>query len=218
MSTDDHFQLIPNALQAYLERFSSPLPDLLNELELYTQSHHPKSHMLSGAQQGLFLSMVSRMIRPLRILEIGTFTGYSALCLASGLAPGGNLYTIECRDADADVAQHFFNRSALGERIHLLRGDASEILSTLHETWDLVFIDADKTRYAEYFNIILPSVRTNGFILADNIFFHGQVLTDPVKGKNAKAMLAFVEMVRQCPDVEILPIPFRDGLLLIRKK
>jgi predicted O-methyltransferase YrrM len=190
----------------------------LQEIETHTRIHHPEAHMLSGAQQGQFLSMISQMIRPRRILEIGTFTGYSALCLASGLTEYGQLYTIEAREADAGLAQSFFNRSSFRDQIRLLIGDARAILPSLNECWDLVFLDADKTSYIEYFNTLLPKVRPNGFILADNIFFHGQVLADPVKGKNAKAMLDFAKHVRDCDQVEQVPVPLRDGLMLIRKK
>lgn len=210
--------LIPASLQDYMDRWVSPLPDLLKELETYTSQHHPEAHMLSGAQQGQFLSMISQMIRPRRILEIGTFTGYSALCLSSGLTEDGLLYTIELRDPDADIAQGFFDRSPRGSQIRLLRGDAREWLPQLKECWDLVFIDADKTSYIEYFNRVLPQVRANGFILADNIFFHGQVLHTPLKGKNAKALWAFAAAVLDCEEVEQVPIPLRDGLMLIRKK
>ncbi len=210
--------LIPPALQAYMDRWVSPLPALLQELEDATRQQHSEAHMLSGAQQGQLLSMISRMIRPRRILEIGTFTGYSALCLASGLDEEGMLYTIELREADAELAQQFFDRSPYGKQIRLLRGNALEWLPNLTETWDLVFIDADKTSYTEYFNKVLPQVRANGFILADNIFFHGQVLHQPLSGKNAKAVWAFAEAVRDCEEVEQVPIPLRDGLMLIRKK
>lgn len=210
--------LIPEALQAFMDRLVSPLPDLLQEIETYTRAHHPEAHMLSGAQQGQFLCMISQMIRPRRILEIGTFTGYSGLCLASGLTEYGQLYTIEARESDAGLAQTYFNRSSFRDRIQLLIGDARTILPSLNEWWDLVFLDADKTSYIEYFNTLLPKVRPNGFILADNIFFHGQVLADPVKGKNAKAMLDFAKHVRDCDQVEQVPVPLRDGLMLIRKK
>lgn len=210
--------LLPEALQAYMDRWVSPTSEVLRELEEFTRQHHPEAHMLSGTQQGQFLSMVSHMIRPRRILEIGTFTGYSALCLSSGLTDDGILYTIEKRDPDADTAQQFFDRSPLGNQIRLLRGDANDWLTRLNERWDLVFIDADKTAYVEYFNTVLPQVRSNGFILADNIFFHGQVLHPPLRGKNAQAILAFAEVVRACEEVEQVPIPLRDGLMLIRKK
>lgn len=210
--------LYSEALQAYMDRWVSSPPTLLREVEAFTREHHPEAHMISGAQQGQFLSMISRMIRPRRILEIGTFTGYSALCLSSGLTDDGLLYTIEQRESDADIAQRFFDRSSQGHQIRLMRGDAKECLSALSESWDLVFIDADKTAYVEYFNRVLPQVRTNGFILADNLFFHGQVLAEPIKGKNAKAIWAFAEAVRDSEEVEQVPIPLRDGLMLIRKK
>lgn len=210
--------LYSEALQVYMDRWVSPPPTLLREVEAFTRQYHPEAHMISGAQQGQFLSMISRMIRPRRILEIGTFTGYSALCLSSGLTEDGLLYTIEQRESDADIAQRFFDRSSQGHQIRLMRGDATECLSALSESWDLVFIDADKTAYVEYFNRVLPQVRTNGFILADNLFFHGQVLAEPIKGKNAKAVWAFAEAVRDSEEVEQVPIPLRDGLMLIRKK
>jgi len=210
--------LIPDQLQVYMDKWVSPLPSLLQEIEEQTRAHHPEAHMLSGAQQGQFLSMISKLMRPRRILEIGTFTGYSALCLASGLTEYGQLFTIESREADAAVARGYFDRSPYKDQIQLLMGDARTLLPDLVECWDLVFIDADKTSYVEYFNTVLPRVRTNGFILADNIFFHGQVLAEPVKGKNAKALVDFVQVVRDCEAVEQLPIPLRDGLMLIRKK
>jgi predicted O-methyltransferase YrrM len=210
--------LIPDQLQVYMDKWVSPLPSLLQEVEEQTRAHHPEAHMLSGAQQGQFLSMISKLMRPRRILEIGTFTGYSALCLASGLTEYGQLFTIESREADAAVARGYFDRSPYKDQIRLLMGDARALLPDLVECWDLVFIDADKTSYVEYFNTVLPRVRTNGFILADNIFFHGQVLAEPVKGKNAKALVDFVQVVRDCEAVEQLPIPLRDGLMLIRKK
>ena len=210
-------ELISERLQSFMDRWVSPLPELLQEIEAFTLANHPEAHMLSGAQQGQFLSMISQMIRPRRVLEIGTFTGYSALCLASGLTEFGKLVTIEYRESDAQQARSYFDRSPYSDQIQLLQGDAHVLLPTLTESWDLVFIDADKTGYADYFNILLPSVRRNGFILADNLFFHGQVLEEPVKGKNAKALLSFAEAVKSCPDVEQVPIPLRDGLMLIRK-
>ncbi len=211
-------ELIPDQLQGYMDEWVSPLPSLLQEIEAYTKENHPEAHMLSGAQQGQFLAMISKLMRPRRILEIGTFTGFSALCLASGLTEYGQLFTIESREADAVQAQGYFDRSPYKDQIRLLMGDARTLLPDLVECWDLVFIDADKTSYVEYFNTVLPRVRTNGFILADNIFFHGQVLTEPVKGKNAKAMVAFAQAVKNCEEVEQLPMLLRDGLMLIRKK
>ena len=173
--------------------------------------------MLSGHLQGKFLEMISMMIRPRRILEIGTFTGYSALCLAAGLTDDGQLHTIELREADAALAASFFQRSVYAEKIKVHTGNALSIIPKLDETWDLVFIDADKPAYIEYFNLVLPRLRKNGFILADNIFFHGQVLEAEVKGKSAKGIQAFNEFIKERNDIEKCIVTIRDRIFLIRK-
>lgn len=209
--------LILPIVQEYAERYSTPEDDLLREVAEFTAKNHPESHMLSGHLQGKLLEMVSRMVRPNRILEIGTFTGYSALCLAKGLEPGGQLHTIELREDDAATARQYFDRSEYRDKILLHTGQALSILPELHETWDLVFIDADKVSYIDYFKLVLPRLRTNGFILADNIFFHGDVFSDPVKGKSGKAIQAFNEFIRQRDDIDKMIITLRDGLYLMRK-
>lgn len=208
--------IINPQVQSYAEQFTSPEDQLLNEIAAYTREHHPEHHMLSGHLQGKFLEMISRMIRPRRILEIGTFTGYSALCLAKGLPPDGELHTIELREADAGKAKAYFN-SSLTSQIILHTGNALEVIPALNETWDLVFIDADKVSYTEYFTLVLPKVRENGFILADNVFFHGQVLENEPKSKSAKAVKAFNEFIRERSDIDKMIITLRDGLYLIRK-
>ena len=210
-------ELVNPAAQLYAERHSSSEGDLLKELAAYTESHHPKAHMLSGHLQGKLLEMISCMMRPRRILEVGTFTGYSALCLATGLAADGILHTIEVRKDDAAIAQGFFDRSFNREKIKLHVGEAAKIIDDLAETWDLVFIDADKTGYLDYFNRIFPKLRQNGFILADNVLFHGQVLEDKIHGKNALAIDAFNKMVAQRTDVEKVLLPVRDGICVMRK-
>jgi caffeoyl-CoA O-methyltransferase len=210
--------LINPEVQAYAEKYSSPEDELVREVGEYTLANHNESQMLSGHLQGKLLEMLSCMVRPLRILEIGTFTGYSALCLAKGLSPGGILHTIELREADAATARGYFSRSAYRDRILLHVGNALDIIPELKETWDLVFIDADKPGYIEYFNRVLPAVRENGFILADNIFFHGQVLEQEPKGKNPKAIQAFNEMLKDRTDIEKVILTIRDGLFLIRKR
>ncbi|HEY0058535.1 MAG TPA: O-methyltransferase [Flavisolibacter sp.] len=203
--------------QKYAEHYTSAEDDLIREVAVYTHAHHAHPHMLSGHIQGKFLEMISCMIRPKRILEIGTFTGYSALCLAKGLAPGGQLHTIELREEDASIAAGFFQRSDQKEKLFLHVGDAARLIDELDEWWDLVFIDADKTGYINYFNRVLPKVKANGFILADNVLFHGQVLTPSVTGKNAKAIQAFNELMLERTDVEKVLLPIRDGLYMIRK-
>jgi caffeoyl-CoA O-methyltransferase len=210
-------ELIPPIIEDYIRKYTSPEEDLLKEVAAFTYAHHLKAHMLSGGVQGRFLEMISYMVRPQNILEIGTFTGYSALWLAKGLAPGGSLHTIEIREADAAVAQGYFDRSPQGDQIKLHIGDAGQIIGELDLTWDLVFIDADKEGYIDYFNLVLPKLKSNGFILADNVFFHGQVLTDEIKGKNAKAIQAFNDYILSRNDVVKMMLPLRDGLYLIRK-
>lgn len=211
-------ELIPSIVEDYAAKYTSPEEGLLHEINEATYATHAQPHMLSGHVQGKFLEMVSRMLQPRRILEIGTFTGYSALCLAKGLLKGGLLHTIELREADGAISQANFNRSIDRDKIILHVGNALQIIPALEETWDLVFIDADKVSYMEYFNMVLPSVRPGGVILADNVLFHGQVLEEPVTTKNGKAMQAFNDMVLKDHRVEQVLLTIRDGLLMIRKK
>jgi caffeoyl-CoA O-methyltransferase len=210
-------ELIHPKVQAYAESFTSAEDTLLKEINDFTTHHHSEAVMLSGHVQGKLLEMVSHMIRPSRILEIGTFTGYSALCLAKGLAEGGQLHTIEFREADSLKARSFFDRSNFAPQIISHTGNALDIIPKLDETWDLVFIDADKPAYIQYFNLVFSRLRKNGFILADNIFFHGQVLEEPVKGKSALGIKAFNEFIREREDIEKLVVTVRDGLYFIRK-
>jgi predicted O-methyltransferase YrrM len=190
----------------------------LQQVAEETRASHTNAHMLSGHVQGKFLTFLSNLMRPARILEIGTYTGYSALCLAKGLLKEGELHTIELREADAAIARANFNRSNEAGKIILHVGNALDIIPSLVETWDLVFIDADKVNYIEYYKLVLPSVRQGGLILADNVFFHGEVLEQPVTGKNGKAIQAFNEYVQQDERVEKVMLTIRDGLLLIQKK
>ena len=174
--------------------------------------------MISSKVQGRFLEMVSYMVQPARILEIGTFTGYSALCLAKGLKNKGELHTIEIREKEAEIARGFFRLSVWNEQIHLHVGNAIDILPSLEHTWDLVFIDADKVHYLDYYRTVLPNVRKGGIIIADNVLFHGEVLKESLKGKNALAIQQFNDHVLQDESVEKVLLTVRDGLMLIRKK
>ncbi len=209
--------LIHPLVQTYAEEYSSPEDTLLKEINDFTAQNHSASHMLSGHLQGKMLEMISCMIQPRRILEIGTFTGYSAICLAKGLTNDGILHTIELRQEDAAIARSFFDRSVFAHKIVLHTGNAVEIIPQLDENWDLVFIDADKPAYITYFNLVLQRLRKNGFILADNIFFHGQVLEKDIKGKSALGIQAFNEFIKERKDIEKCVLTLRDGLLLIRK-
>lgn len=203
--------------QAYAEKYTSAEDMLLREVNDYTMQNHSASIMLSGHLQGKFLEMVSCMIKPRRILEIGTFTGYSALCLAKGLTADGQLHTIELRNEDAERAKSYFDRSSYSNQIILHTGNALEVIPELDETWDLIFIDADKPAYIQYFNLVFPRLRKNGFILADNVLFHGQVLENEITGKSAKGIQAFNDFIYANSNIEKVVLTIRDGLYLIRK-
>ena len=210
--------IVNTIAQEYSEKYTTPEDELLHEVAHYTYTQREaQAQMLSGHLQGKLLAMISCMIAPKKVLEIGTFTGYSALCLARGLQKDGQLHTVELRADDADKAKSYFDRSFYKEQIILHIGNALEIVGELEEVWDLVFIDADKENYISYFNLVFPYVRPNGFILADNVLFHGQVLEEEIKGKNAKAIQAFNDFILERTDIEKLMLPVRDGLYLIRK-
>jgi len=211
-------ELVPHNVEAYAKSYTSPLNAVTAEIEQHTNAHHPHAQMLSGHVQGKVLEMISGMVQPQRVLEIGTFTGFSALCLLKGMPPGGVLHTLELREEDAATAKGYFEKAGVGDRIVQHIGDALSIIPTLNETWDLVFIDADKVNYINYYELTLPLLRTGGWIVADNVLFHGQVLEEPVTGKNAKAMDAFNKHVAKDERVQQVMLTVRDGLLIIQKK
>ncbi len=211
-------EIVNMLAEKYVARFSEEGDELLQEISSFTAQNHPQAHMLSGQVQGALLSMISCLLQPMRIIEVGTFTGFSALSLAKGLQPGGELHTIELREADAAVANGFFQRSVYKKQLKLHVGDAKKIIPTLSETWDIAFIDADKTGYIDYYGLILPCLRPNGLVIADNVLFHGQVLSEEISGRNAKAIHAFNEHVKNDDRVEQVLLTVRDGLSFIRKK
>jgi caffeoyl-CoA O-methyltransferase len=210
--------VISNDAELYASLYTSLEDELTYKIYKETVEHHAHAHMLSGHVQGKLLSFISNISNPKYVLEIGTFTGYSALCLAEGLKDDGELHTIEIRDEDADVALKNFKASEKNKNIILHRGNAKEIIPTLPYQWDLVFIDADKVSYVDYYELVLPRLSERGFIIADNVLFHGQVLEQPIKGKNALAIDAFNKHVANDVRVEQVLLTVRDGLLLIKKK
>lgn len=201
----------------YSDVFTTPADPLLQMILDETRAAHPKAHMLSGEVQGQFLSMLSYIKKPMQILEIGTFTGFSALCLAKGLDVNGKLYTIENRTDDAHTADRYFKQSKYAHQIELLIGDAKEIIPTLPHVFDLVFIDADKTGYTQYYEMVLPMLAKGGIIIVDNVLFHGEVLEQPISGKNAIAIHAFNEYVKKDSRTTQVLLTVRDGMLLIQK-
>ena len=211
-------------LDEYISAHSSPENAVLEAITRDTHVHVLNPHMLSGHVQGRVLSMISHMIRPKRILELGTFTGYSALCLAEGLAEGGQLVTIEHNDELEETIRRNLSRSPLGEKIELLIGDAKELLSGLtsgapnKELFDLVFIDADKREYCAYLEAVYPLVPVGGFILADNTLWDGHII-DPAydKDKQTLGLRAFNDQLKEDDRFEQVILPLRDGLTMIRK-
>lgn len=211
-------ELINEKVENYAAAYSSKLGAPLAAIYHNTLQTHSQAHMQSSALQGRLLALMSQMLKPMNILEIGTLTGFSAICLAEGLMEGGELHTIEIREADAAIAQNNFKQLALEESIKLHVGNALTIIPTINKVWDLVFIDADKVNYINYYELTLPLLKNGGFIIADNVLFHGQVMDEPVTGKSAKAIQAFNEHVEKDERVEQVICTVRDGLSLIRKK
>jgi len=202
----------------YTEAYSNATPSYLKSLYEETLATHEHGHLQSSWTQGGFLSFISKMLTPTHILEIGSFTGFSALCLAEGLTSNGELHTIELRAEDAQKAKAAFDINPRSKQLNMHVGDAKEIIPTLQKKWDLVFIDADKTSYIEYYNLVLPLLNDKGIMIVDNVLFHGDVLEASIKGKSAKAIQAFNEYVLLDQKTEQVMLTIRDGLTLIRKK
>ena len=210
-------------LEEYISSHSTPENAALEAITRDTYVHILNPHMLSGHVQGRVLSMISHMIRPQRILELGTFTGYSALCLAEGLAEGGKVVTIEHNDELEETIRRNLSRSPLSDRIELIIGDAKDIRSTfihstVHPLFDLVFIDADKREYCAYLELVYPLVPIGGFILADNTLWDGHII-DPAydKDKQTLGLRAFNDQIKEDDRFEQVILPIRDGLTIIRK-
>jgi predicted O-methyltransferase YrrM len=211
-------ELIHPAANTYIDNYSNATPSYLREMYDETLKSHPHAHLQSDWHQGGVLSFLSKLVKPKHILEIGTFTGFSSLCLAEGLTENGQLYTIELREEDAKTAVEYIKQSKHSHNITVHIGDAKKIIPNLQITWDLVFIDADKTGYIDYYNLVLPKLAKNGLIIVDNILFHGEVLAENISGKNAKAIQAFNEYVLKDERTEQTLLTIRDGLTLLRKK
>ena len=207
-------EILNEDLQRYAEQHTSPESDLLKKINRDTHANILMPRMLSGHLQGRVLSMISHMIQPQRILEIGTYTGYSALCLAEGLAQGGKLITIDINEElEEKVKLHF---ASWQNKIEYKIGNAIDIVPSLNEMFDLVFIDADKTNYARYFDLVFDKVRAGGFILADNVLWSGKVLSKN-PDNDTKAIIAFNQKIQHDSRVENVLLPIRDGIMTIRK-
>ncbi len=211
-------ELINTLAEKYADTYTSLEDALLKKINEETYATHADAQMLSGHVQGRLLEFISTIMQPRYILEIGTFTGYSAICLAEGLQPNGELHTIELRAEDANICAKNFSLSESHKKIHLHIGNALDIIPTLPYLWDLVFIDADKPGYITYYEMVIQRLNDNGLIIADNVLFHGQVLEEPVTGKSALAIDAFNKHVAADERTEQVMLTVRDGLLFIKKK
>ncbi|MCM1076954.1 MAG: O-methyltransferase [Bacteroides sp.] len=208
-----------DSLDDYILAHISPEPDHLRKLYRRTHLNHLYPRMCSGHLQGRLLSMLSSMIAPRRVLELGAYTGYSALCLAEGLAEDGQLHTIEIDDEMEDELLELFATSPGGDRITLHIGDAEELIGRINEVWDLVYIDANKRRYVEYLDLVVPRLRDGGFIIADNTLWDGKVTDTTVNhDPQTLALDRFNTCVASHPLLESVILPLRDGLTLLRKK
>ena len=208
---------IDNPLTEYAEQHTSGESEALQELRRECYEKYEDSSMLSGFYQGRVLSMLSKMIRPRVVLEIGTYLGYSALCFAEGLADGGKVITLDINEETNKVARSFVERSKYAGKIEFHLGEAVDVIPTLPETFDLVFIDADKTNYSNYYNLVFDKLRPGGFILADNVLWSGKVLLDE-KDESTQALHDFNKMVKADNRVSNVLLPIRDGLMVVRKE
>ena len=209
-------EFIDLMIQQYAEKFTTEESDVLLQLNRETNAKVLMPRMLSGHLQGQFLSMISCMIQPERILEIGTYTGYSAICLAAGLKPKGILHTIDINDELEDMVRKYFDKANIADKIQYHLGNALQIIPTLNETFDLVFIDADKENYSAYFDLVIDKVRTGGFIIADNVLWSGKVLQEK-KDKDTQAIHFYNEKIKSDNRVAQILLPIRDGLMIARK-
>lgn len=209
---------LPKEIEDYAERFTRPEGAVLAELNRETYAKVMTPRMLSGHLQGQVLRMLSQMIKPQHILEIGTYTGYSALCMVDGLKEGGKLVTIDVNEELQDIISNYIAKAGKAESIELRIGNAIDIIPTLTQSFDLVFIDADKENYSNYFDLVFDKLNVGGYIIADNVLWSGKVLeADKDLDKDTIGLKRYVEKVNDDPRVENVLMPIRDGLLIARK-
>ena len=211
-----HF--IPEDLDDYISNHSEEEPELLQELNRETYQKILQPRMLSGHYQGRVLSMVSKLVHPKNILEIGTYTGYSSLCLAEGLQKDGELHTIDINEELVDFQRKYFNKSPFGNQIVQHLGNALEMIPKLNKTFDLIFIDADKENYPNYFNLVIDKLNNGGIILSDNVLWSGKVIeTVKPDDLDTKSLIEYNKLLKEDKRIETVILPIRDGLTISRK-
>ncbi len=209
---------LDSKLTEYIESHTDAEAPVLKKLNRETYAKVLMPRMLSGHFQGVVLKMLSHMIRPMQVLEIGTFTGYSAICLADGLQTGGKLHTIDINEELSDIVNKYIEEAGLTEKIKTYTGNALAVIPKINEVFDIVFIDADKAAYPAYYDLVFNKVRTGGYIISDNVLWSGKVVAAPAAmDKDTKIIHDFNEMVQNDPRVENVLLPIRDGLLVARK-
>lgn len=205
-------------MDRYLENHASSEPDILRKLRRETFQKTTQPHMISGYQQGRLLTIISKILQPKNILEIGTFTGYAALCLVEGLQKDGKLTTLDVNEDLAYLPQKYFTESEFSDQIHFKIQDAKEFLKETDEIFDLIFIDADKENYAEYFRLIKPKTKPGSVIMFDNVLWYGKVLEENPKLKSTQIIKELNDLAAKDDDFENLILPLRDGINLLRRK
>ena len=209
-------QLVSEDINQYCETHTTAETPVLFELNRQTHLNVMQPRMLSGHLQGAFLSMISHMLKPLNVLEIGTFTGYSAICLAAGIQPEGKLHTIEINEEFSEMISSYIAEAGLENLIVQHKGDAIDIIPGLSEQFDLVFIDADKVNYARYYDLVFDKVNPGGYIIADNVLWSGKVINQ-TKDKDTEALDMYNKKIMADERVENVLLPMRDGLMIARK-
>ena len=211
-------EFLDEKLDQYIVHHSEDEPPVLKELNRETWAKILQPRMLAGHYQGRVLSFLSKMIQPKNVLEIGTYTGYSAICWAEGLQSGGKIHTLEINEELEDMIRQFFSKAGVADKIDLHIGVATEIIPTLDIEFDLVYIDADKDNYSNYFDLAFDKVKTGGYIIADNVLWSGKVLDQPeLLDEDTKALIEYSQKVKSDPRVENVLLPIRDGLMVARK-
>lgn len=204
-------------MDRYLEQHASSEPEILKRLRKETYQKTTQPHMISGYQQGRFLTIISKILRPEKILEIGTFTGYATLCLAEGLPKGGVITTLDINEELAYLPKKYFAESEFSQQIDFRIQDAKDFLNETNESFDLVFIDADKENYVEYFHLLKPKLKSGSVVMFDNVLWYGKVLQENPKQKSTQVIRQLNELIAADEDFENLILPLRDGVNLLRK-
>ena len=215
----NQMEFIDAKLDEYVCNHSENEPNVLRDLNRKTHLSVMQPRMLSGHFQGRVLSMLSHMIQPQRILEIGTYTGYSALCFAEGLAPNGKITTIDVNEELEDLVREYIEKAGMTNQVEYLIGDATQLIPTLNDVFDIVFIDADKKNYCTYYDLVFDKVRKGGYIIADNVLWSGKVLEDyDSLDRETKVLMDYNKKIHEDDRVQEVLLPIRDGLMIARKK